>query len=68
MVIVDDTLLYTVDREVEDIAALINEIDESVLLFGMFSGDFLALEAVVQCIILKNWHYTNPSILTRKLN
>lgn len=40
-----DTLPYTVEREVEDIEALINEAGESAFVFGHSSGAVLALEA-----------------------
>jgi pimeloyl-ACP methyl ester carboxylesterase len=40
-----DTLPYAVEREVEDIAALINAAGEGVHVFGMSSGGALGLEA-----------------------
>ena len=42
-----DTLPYTVQKEVEDIQALINEAGEQAGLFGHSSGAALAMEAVV---------------------
>lgn len=41
----DEMLPYSVEREVEDIEALINEAGESVFLYGISSGAALALEA-----------------------
>lgn len=40
-----DTALYTVDREVEDIAALLSEAGGTAFVWGMSSGAVLALEA-----------------------
>jgi pimeloyl-ACP methyl ester carboxylesterase len=40
-----DTAPYAVDREVEDIAALVSEVGGSAYLWGMSSGAVLALEA-----------------------
>lgn len=40
-----DTQPYSVDREVEDIEALIDEVGESAFVFGSSSGAALALEA-----------------------
>lgn len=41
----NEKLPYSVEREVEDIEALINEAGESVFLYGISSGAALALEA-----------------------
>ena len=43
-----DTMPYAVEREVEDIDALINEAGGSAFLFGHSSGGALALEAALQ--------------------
>jgi pimeloyl-ACP methyl ester carboxylesterase len=43
----DDTLPYALEREIEDIAALIDAVGAPVMLFGMSSGGALALEAAV---------------------
>ena len=43
-----DTLPYAVEREIEDIDALISEAGESAFLFGHSSGGALALEAALQ--------------------
>jgi len=43
-----DTAPYTVEREVEDIEALITEAGGSAFLFGLSSGGALALEATLQ--------------------
>src|SRR5436305_4591133 len=43
-----DTAPYAVEREVEDIDALINEAGGSAFVFGHSSGAALALEAAVQ--------------------
>lgn len=40
-----DTLPFAVEREIEDIEALINEAEEPAFLFGISSGAALALEA-----------------------
>jgi pimeloyl-ACP methyl ester carboxylesterase len=40
-----DTAPYAVDREIEDIAALLNEVGGSAYVWGMSSGAALALEA-----------------------
>lgn len=42
-----DTLPYTLEREIEDIAALIDEAGEPAFLFGISSGAALALEAAL---------------------
>lgn len=42
-----DTLPYALEREIEDIAALIDAVGAPVTLFGMSSGGALALEAAV---------------------
>lgn len=42
-----DTLPYALEREIEDIAALIGAVGAPVTLFGMSSGGALALEAAV---------------------
>lgn len=42
-----DTLPYALEREIEDIAALIDAAGEPATLFGMSSGGALALEAAV---------------------
>jgi pimeloyl-ACP methyl ester carboxylesterase len=42
-----DTLPWTVQKEVEDIAALIDSIGEPVMLYGHSSGAVLALEAAI---------------------
>jgi pimeloyl-ACP methyl ester carboxylesterase len=41
----DDTLPYAVEREVEDIAALVEEAGGSACIYGISSGGVLALEA-----------------------
>jgi pimeloyl-ACP methyl ester carboxylesterase len=43
-----DTKPYAVEREVEDIEALINQADGSAFLFGVSSGGCLALEATLR--------------------
>jgi pimeloyl-ACP methyl ester carboxylesterase len=43
-----DTKLYSVDREIEDIDALIREAGGSACVFGASSGGSLALEATVK--------------------
>ena len=43
-----DTLPFTVEREIEDIEALINEADGSAFLFGISSGAALAMEAAIK--------------------
>lgn len=44
----EDTRPYTVEREVEDIEALIDEAGESAYICGLSSGAALALEAVIE--------------------
>ena len=55
-----DTLPYAVEREIEDIEALINEMGESAYLFGMSSGGVLALEAAVQGLNIKKLAVYEP--------
>ncbi len=55
-----DTLPYTVEREVEDIEALINEVGEPAFIFGMSSGGVLALEAVVYGLNIKKLALYKP--------
>lgn len=43
-----DTLPYAVEREIEDLEALINEAGDSVYLYGHSSGAALVLEAAVK--------------------
>ena len=43
-----DTMPYSVDREIEDIAAVIDEAGGSAFLFGHSSGGCLALDATVE--------------------
>jgi pimeloyl-ACP methyl ester carboxylesterase len=43
-----DTLPYTLEREIEDIEALIDETGGSAFLFGISSGAALALEAAIK--------------------
>ena len=43
-----DTLPYAVEREIEDIEALINEAGGSALVFGISSGAALAMEAAIK--------------------
>lgn len=43
-----DTLPYALEREIEDIEALINAVGESAFLFGVSSGASLAMEAALK--------------------
>ncbi len=43
-----DTLPYAVEREIEDIEALINEAGRSAFVFGISSGAALAMEAAIK--------------------
>ena len=43
-----DTQPYAVEREIEDIEALVNEAGESAFLFGISSGAALAMEAAIK--------------------
>ncbi|MFG1639970.1 alpha/beta fold hydrolase [Amycolatopsis sp. NPDC049252] len=61
-----DTAPYTVEREVEDLDALVKEAGGSALLFGISSGAALALEAVDRGLpVTKLALYEPPFILDR---
>jgi pimeloyl-ACP methyl ester carboxylesterase len=51
---------YAVEREIEDIEALINEADESAFVFGMSSGSVLALDAAVHGLAIKKLALYEP--------
>ena len=60
----DDTLPYAVEREVEDIAALIVEAGGSAFVYGFSSGAVLALEAAAHGLpITKLALYEPPFII-----
>lgn len=44
----DDTKPFTVEREIEDIEALMNNVGESAFLYGVSSGACLAIEAAIK--------------------
>jgi pimeloyl-ACP methyl ester carboxylesterase len=58
-----DTLPYAVEREVEDLAALINTAGGSARVFGMSSGAVLALRAAAALKITKLALYEPPFIV-----
>jgi pimeloyl-ACP methyl ester carboxylesterase len=47
-----DTQPYAIEREIEDLEALINEAGESTFVFGMSSGGVLALDAAARGLAL----------------
>jgi pimeloyl-ACP methyl ester carboxylesterase len=55
-----DTQPYAVEREIEDIEALICEADESAFVFGMSSGSVLALDAAVHGLAIKKLALYEP--------
>jgi pimeloyl-ACP methyl ester carboxylesterase len=55
-----DTLPYTVEREVEDIDALIVENGETAFVFGMSSGAVLAIEAAAHGLAIKKLAFYEP--------
>jgi pimeloyl-ACP methyl ester carboxylesterase len=58
-----DTAPYAVEREVEDIEALINEAGGSAFVYGMSSGAVLALEAARRLAIIRLALYEPPFIV-----
>jgi pimeloyl-ACP methyl ester carboxylesterase len=58
-----DTAPYAVEREVEDIEALINEAGGSAFVLGMSSGAVLALEAARKLAIAKLALYEPPFVV-----
>ncbi len=63
-----DTTPYTVEREVEDLNALIKEAGGSAFVFGMSSGGVLALEAARSLAIAKMALYEPPFIVDNSRN
>jgi pimeloyl-ACP methyl ester carboxylesterase len=58
-----DTAPYAVEREIEDIAALIEHVGGSASLFGHSSGAILALDAAIELTIDKLVVYEPPFVL-----
>jgi pimeloyl-ACP methyl ester carboxylesterase len=59
-----DTLPYAIDREIEDLEALVTEVGGAAFVFGMSSGGALALEAAVRGLdIAKLALYEPPFIV-----
>jgi pimeloyl-ACP methyl ester carboxylesterase len=58
-----DTLPYAVDREIEDLAAMIAEVGGSASLFGMSSGGALALEAAASGLEITRLAVYEPPFL-----
>ncbi|WP_152392994.1 alpha/beta fold hydrolase [Paenibacillus guangzhouensis] len=58
-----DTAPYAVEREIEDIEALINESGGSAFVFGMSSGGVLALDAARKLAIAKLALYEPPFVV-----
>jgi pimeloyl-ACP methyl ester carboxylesterase len=55
-----DTPLYAIEREIEDLDALINEAGGSAYVFGMSSGAVLALHAVAHGLTIKKLALYEP--------
>jgi pimeloyl-ACP methyl ester carboxylesterase len=58
-----DTLPYAVEREVEDIEALLNEVGGSAFVHGMSSGAVLALEAATRLSGIQRLTLYEPPLL-----
>lgn len=58
-----DTPPYAVAREVEDLAALMNEVGGSASLFGMSSGGVLALEAAASGLLVTKLALYEPPFI-----
>ncbi len=54
-----DTKAYAVEREIEDIQALIDAAGGSAYVWGLSSGALLALKAAARSLAIKNWRCTN---------
>jgi pimeloyl-ACP methyl ester carboxylesterase len=59
----EDTEPYSVEREIEDLDALIGEAGGSACLFGMSSGGVLALEAVAQGLQIERVAVYDPPFM-----
>lgn len=55
-----DTAPYTVEREIEDLEALLNESGGSAFVFGMSSGGVLALDAAAQGLAISKLALYEP--------
>lgn len=58
-----DTTPYAVDREVEDLQALIDEAGGSAFVYGLSSGAVLALEAAVRAVAITRLALYEPPIM-----
>jgi pimeloyl-ACP methyl ester carboxylesterase len=62
-----DTLPYAVEREVEDIAALIDEAGGSAHVFGMSSGAALGLEAAARTLAVTKLALYEPPFTSKRV-